>query len=93
MHEIENKLELSSPFFQNDCRVDVTATWVGRARVDDHGSRLFDIGHVKGRHGTWTLHVIADEPLQGGGVDDVEAHGASKRAWLPVLRGADGVSH
>lgn len=66
---------------------------MGRAGVDDHGLRLFNVWHVKGRHGTGALHVVAHEPLQGGGVDDVKAYASAEGAGLPVLRGADGVSH
>lgn len=86
-------LELSSPFFQNDCWVYVSTAGVGCTGVDDHRPRLFNIRHIKGRHRTRAPHVIADQLLQGGGVDNVEAHAASKGARFPVFRGADGVSH
>lgn len=64
-----------------------------RARVDDDRVGLLHVGHVEGGHGAGAPHVVAHQPLQGGRVDDVEAHAAAERAGLPVLGRADGVSH
>lgn len=51
---------------------------------------LVGVGHVEGNVGA-SLGVEADQLLQRGCLDHIEAHLTTECAWLPVLWRADGI--